>query len=428
LSLRTYLIRGAFGSLIIKLSQTALTLILVVVLARLLGVKGFGIYAFCISVVNLLMIPSMLGGQNLLVREIAAYRAKEEYSLLRGLVRRIRQMTTAASFFIALCAACIGMLIYQDSQMQIPFITAMAMVPLMAALELHGAALRGFRYILTGQVFLALLPAFVIILFYLMIWVHGAAPSPETAIIAHAAAAGLLVAAVYVCFSRLQPNGVKTARPAYETSRWISSMLPFVFAGGMQVLNREISVIFLGIMQGPEEVGLFRVAQRGAGLVPFGLMAVNMAIAPTVSELFAKGDKQKLQEIITKSTRAILGFAAPVAFFLILGGKWLIPFVFGQEYAPAYILLVILCLGQLFNAAMGSVGLILNMGGFEKVVARSVTVVALANILLNMILIPIYQTAGAAIATCGSMVLWNLLLGIWVYQKTEIISFISVKK
>jgi len=400
---------------------------LAVVLARLLGVKGFGIYAFCISVVNLLMIPSMIGGQNLLVREIAAYRAKEEYSLLRGLVRRIRQMTTAASFFIALCAACIGMLIYQDSQMEIPFITAMALVPLMAALELHGAALRGFRYILTGQVFLALLPAFVIILFCLMIWVHGAAPSPETAIIAHAAASGLLVAAVLICFSRLQPDGVKTARPAYETSRWIGSMLPFVFAGGMQVLNREISVIFLGTMQGPEEVGLFRVAQRGAGLVPFGLMAVNMAIAPTVSELFAKGDKQRLQEIITKSTRAILGFAAPMAFLLILGGKWLIPFVFGPEYAPAYILLVILCLGQLFNAAMGSVGLILNMGGFENIVARGVTAAAVANIIFNLSLIPVLKATGAAIASCFSLIILNCFLVVVLYRKTGIKSTFSIR-
>lgn len=427
-SLRKHLIRGTFGSLILKLSQTALSLALAVFLARLLGAEGFGIYAFCLSVVNLLTVPAMLGGQNLLVREIAAYKAKGEVSFLRGLLHRIRQTSTSASFILAFCAAGVGLWAYQGSPMQVPFLIAMLLIPLMAAMELQGAALRGLGHILAGQAWQVLLPAMVIVLFGCIVWIGNYPSGPEAALFANITGAGLLVVVIHFYFHKRLPTDVKNAEPSYETHKWLKSMLPFVFAGGMQMINREISVILLGIIQGPEDVGLFRVAQRGADLVPFGLIAVNMAIAPTISELFARGEKDRLQSMVNKSTWAIMGFALPMGLFLILSGKWLLPVVFGPEYSPAYILLVLLCLGQLFNAAMGSVGLILNMCGFERHTALGITIAAIISTILNLILIPIWGPMGAAIAVFASMVFWNVLLGIWLFQQTGIISTLAIKK
>ncbi len=416
------MIRGAFGSLILKLGQTALSLALAVLLARLLGAEGFGIYAFCLSVVNLLTVPAMLGGQNLLVREIAAYKAKSEFSLLRGLLHRTRQASTSASLILAFCASGVGFWVYKGSTILVSFMIAMLLIPLMAVMELQGAALRGLGHILAGQAWQVLLPAMVIVLFGCIVWIGNYPSGPETALFANITGAGLLVVVIHFYFHKRLPTDVKNAEPSYETNKWLKSMLPFVFAGGMQMINREISVIFLGILQGPEDVGLFRVAQRGADLVPFGLIAVNMAIAPTVAELFARGEKDRLQNMVRKSTWAIMGFALPVVLFLILGGKWLLPIVFGPEYAPAYILLVILCLGQLFNAAMGSVGLLLNMSGFERLIAWGGTIAALINTILNLFLIPLCGAVGASIAVCSSIIFWNVLLETWLFQKTGIIS------
>jgi O-antigen/teichoic acid export membrane protein len=199
-------------------------------------------------------------------------------------------------------------------------------------------------------------------------------------------------------------------------------MLPFVFAGGMQILNKETSVVLLGVLQEAEAAGLFRVAQRGAELITFGLIAVNMAIAPTLSELFTKGEKQRLQSLISKSVLAIMLFAVPMALCLILGGTKLISLVFGKEYASAYMPMAILCLGHLVNAGMGSVGIILNMAGLEHITARGVAISTLINVALNILLIPFLSSLGAAIATSSSLVIWNVLLSIWLYKKTGIVS------
>ncbi len=423
-SLRSYLIRGAAGSLALKIANTALGLLMAVVLARVLGVKNFGIYAFCLSIAQILTVPAMLGGNQLLVREVAAYQTKGEYHFMRGLLLRFRQVSFLASLVLALAAAGIGFWIYQGTSMLTPFLVATALVPLLTAMHLQGAALRGLGHVLLGQAPLMLRPGLVIAFVGGMLWLTGRSLGAEAALCAQLAASAVLVMLTFLLLRHALPQAAKIAKPGYETSRWVKSMLPFVFATGMQIVNIQTSVVLLGILQTPEDVGLFRVAQRGAGLVPFGLMAVNMAIAPTVSELVTKEEKKRLQNLISKSIIAVMAFALPVALGLILGGKWLIPLVFGMDYAPAYIPLVILCLGQLVNAGMGSVGLILNMAELERFTARGVAIAAVVGVILNFTLIPFFGAAGAAIATTTSLVIWNILLFVWLYRETGIVSTI----
>jgi O-antigen/teichoic acid export membrane protein len=423
-SLRRHLIRGASGSLILKIANTGLALLLAVVLARVLGVEGFGIYAFCMSMVQILTVPAMLGGQQLLVREVAAYQTKGEFHFLRGLLTRFRQASFLASVLLAFAAAGVAYVFYQDSQMLAPFLIALCIVPLLSAVQLHGAALRGLRYILYQPLTQALRPGLVIVIVGSIYWFVWSNPGPEVALSAQLAGTAFLALLTYLLLRWLLPSEAKNAQPGYEISRWVKSALPFVFASGMQILNKETSIVMLGIMQDPQDVGLFRVAQRGALLIPFGLQAVNMAIAPTISQMFTNGEKERLQRMISKSILAVMAFAIPVALILILGGKWILPYVFGPEYALAYLPLVILCLGQLINSGMGSVGVILNMVGLERFTAKGVAIAAVTSITLNAALIPVFGVIGAAIATSASLIIWNILLLIWLYKKTGILSII----
>jgi O-antigen/teichoic acid export membrane protein len=427
-SLRQHLIRSASGSLILKIANTALGLLLAVVLARVLGVEGFGIYAFCMSMVQILTVPAMLGGQQLLVREVAAYQTKGEYNFLRGLLTRFRQASFLASVLLALAAAGVVYIFYQDSQKLAPFLIALCMVPLLSAVQLHGAALRGLRYILYQPLTQALRPALVIVIVGSIYWFIWPNPGPEVAVSAQLAGTAFLALLTYLLLCRLLPREAKNAQPGYETSRWVKSALPFVFASGMQILNKETSIVMLGVLQEPEDVGLFRVAQRGALLIPFGLQAVNMAIAPTISQMFTNGEKERLQRMISKSIMAIIAFAIPVTLILIIGGKWILSFIFGPEYAPAYLLMVVLCLGQLINAGMGSVGIILNMAGLERFTANGVAIAAVANVGLNGALIPKFGAIGAAIATSISLMIWNVMLFIWLYRETGVLSTIIISR
>ena len=72
--------------------------------------------------------------------------------------------------------------------------------------------------------------------------------------------------------------------------------------------------------------------------------------------------------------------------------------------------LLILAFSQVINAMSGSVGIILNMTGKEKVF-RNILFFALAiNIVLNLFLIPIYGIEGAAIASASSLIYWKIVI------------------
>ena len=56
----------------------------------------------------------------------------------------------------------------------------------------------------------------------------------------------------------------------------------------------------------------------------------------------------------------------------------------------------------------GSVGVILNMTGKEKVFRNILSIALVINITLNILLITKFGIEGAAIASATSMIFWNL--------------------
>jgi len=223
------------------------------------------------------------------------------------------------------------------------------------------------------------------------------------------------------------PLNVRNAEPKYDLKPWVGSFLPLSLFAGLQLLDSQASVLFLGFLATPEEVGLFRVAATGAALVAFGLNAVNMAMAPQISRLYSAGELQKLQRTITLSTRIVALVSFPVALIFIIFGKAIIGFVFGQEYVSAAPALAILCIGQLVNASAGSVALVLNMTGNEKYTIIGAVTALLTNCVLSVLLVPAYGLLGAAIGFSISLSAWNILLMFFAKKYTGVNTFLGAR-
>ena len=158
----------------------------------------------------------------------------------------------------------------------------------------------------------------------------------------------------------------------------------------LQLINGRTDILALGFFRTDAEIGIFRVASQMAAVVVFALQAVNTIQGPHIAHLFAKGDMHKLQTMITRSAQGIMLFAVPVVIVIVIFGEFIIRTVFGPEYESAYIPLVILCVGQLVNASMGSVGSLLNMTGHERDTTKSILIAAIVNVTLNLSLVPVW--------------------------------------
>jgi O-antigen/teichoic acid export membrane protein len=90
---------------------------------------------------------------------------------------------------------------------------------------------------------------------------------------------------------------------------------------------------------------------------------------------------------------------------------------FGSDFSEGALALMILAVGQLVNAATGAVEPLLIMSGHEKYVRNNTLASALCNLLLNLLLIPLWGINGAAVADSLTIALQNLTASFWAQKK-----------
>ena len=176
----------------------------------------------------------------------------------------------------------------------------------------------------------------------------------------------------------------------------------------------------LAALRESESADVYQAAARGAELVAFSLMIVNLTIQPIISRLHASGDLARLQRVVTNGARAALALSLPIALVLVVFAKSILVDIFGPDFARGANCLGILCIAQIASGFVGSVDQILNMTGHERDTAIGMFIGAGTNIMLNAALIPMWDIEGAAIATGLSLVLWKLFLAIRVNRRLGI--------
>jgi len=420
------LIKGSAGTFALKVISTGFAFVISLLLARLLGAKGYGIYAYVMVWVNLLAVPSALGLDRLLVREVAVCQTQSAWGLMKGLLRRANQTVLVVSLGLALLAALIAWNLVgsSNSQMLFSFWTALIMLPLVSLSSVRQAALRGLNRVVIGQLpEMFLQPMVFISLIIASYFVFGKfiekSLTAPWAVGMNVLATGVALIIGTILLHRNLPQTVKETSPVYKSSIWARSALHMILIACLQVINARADIAILGAMKKAEVVGIYAVAAKGAELITFILFAINIVIAPTIASLYAAGDMKKLQRVITQSARIILLFSLPIGIGLIIFSHWFL-LLFGKDFIQGETALIILSIAQLFSASMGSVGLPLVMTGYEYITVMIAGSGAVLNIFLNIILIPEWGAEGAAIATSSSIIIRNILSAIWVYKRLGI--------
>lgn len=412
-SLGAALIKGIAGSTGVKLVFSGVGFITAVVLARSLGATGYGTYSFVMALVAFLAIPSELGIPGLAVREVAVANARKDWGHMRGLI--VWAHWTTGKLSLALMGAgAVALLIWGDRLDPVKLKSmwlGLLLVPLVSLGALRGAMLRGLRKAVLGQ-----LPekvvrpvAFLAILVALLL-VGVKVDSAVDAMLIQVTAATLAFGAGVYLFIRNRPPGLVGAGSNIKASSWLRSSIPFAMTAALRLINGRTDILALGIFQGSEDVGVYRVSVQFAMLVIFGMEVVNIIQAPHIAHLFATGDMQKLQKMVTRTSQVMCVLAIAAVVVILLFGEFIIQTFFGHEFKGAFLPLVILCVGQLVNATMGSVASLLNMTGHERDTMKGVLIGAVVNIVLNVTLTPLWGMAGAAVATAVTLITWNVYM------------------
>jgi len=187
---------------------------------------------------------------------------------------------------------------------------------------------------------------------------------------------------------------------------------------------QSVDIIILTVYEGFDNVAHYSIAVKLATVTALALMSVNIVIAPKIAEIYNTNDFNRLNKLIRDAARIIFIVSLPVLLILfIFSGPTLS--LFGEGYVFAKQALWVLLAGQFFSALCGPGAIYLNMTGKQKKLNNILISGLIVNVILNLVLIPIYGIEGAATATLISMVFWNSLIVAVIYRADRIKIFIS---
>ncbi|MDJ0679752.1 MAG: flippase [Xenococcaceae cyanobacterium MO_167.B52] len=421
-NLKQRLVKGVAGTFGLKIAGTGLSFITGIVLARMLGASGFGIYTYAFAWTQLLILLGTLGIDKLIVRELAIYQTKSEWSLLRGLLHWGNQIVLVISVALVLGSIAVawGLNMAANSEQFWAFCMAMLLIPIAVLRNLRLSAMRGLHQIVVGLMpELILAPILLLALSGCAYLFLGDNLTAFWVVIMRIIAALITLGIGVKLLDGVLPNAAKEATPKYQPKLWIQSALPFMFLGSLFIIKSRTDILMLGAIQGAEAVGIYFAVSRGAHLINFILSSVNTVLGPNIATLYAEGKTKQLQRVVTKSARIVLLIALPMTAIMIGFGYWYL-LLFGQDFTQGQQALTILCVGRLVHASAGSVGLLLNMTGNERFTFITNATGTGLNVLLNALLIPRWGIEGAALATTSTTILVNLINTIWVRQKLGI--------
>jgi len=234
----------------------------------------------------------------------------------------------------------------------------------------------------------------------------------------------IFIASTYILFNKLKSG---KAKDLFPSSYILRSSIPMMMSSSVLLLMSWTDTLMIGSFLGEFEVGVYNVAIKVALLTSFTLNAINSISAPKLSETYNSNNMIEFNTVVTQTTKTIFYSTLPMIGLIFFFPDFLLNF-FGKEFLIAKSTLLILAFSQVINSMSGSVGIILNMTGKEKVF-RNILFFALAiNIVLNLFLIPIYGIEGAAIASASSLIYWNLYSVYYVYKEYNVLTFISFLK
>jgi O-antigen/teichoic acid export membrane protein len=413
---------SAMGSLGIKFLSAFFAFLSSVLLARLLGIEGFGIYVLAFTTVTMLSIPVALGLPLLIIRYISKYEVEKNHGAIKGLLIRSNQIVIISTLIIVFAAFLLYLIWWKNlnSILVETIWYSFILLPLLALGSLRAAALRGMRYIILGQLPDTLLRNFLLCLGIYLCYLLQYKLTPQLAMILNIIAAAISYMFGYYFLKNKLLNRINKYEAVFFNKEWLKQAIPFSINSGVQIIKSKLITYILAIFGSIEAVTIFDVATRGASLVAFSLDGLNSAIAPYISKAFEDNNMNNLQNIITKTSRIIFVFALPVVVIFIFGGEALINNLFSKAYADAYIPLIVLCLGQLVNAATGSVGLVLNMTGKQVVFTKINVYITLLNVLFSIPLVIYFDVTGGAILFSLILIIQNGYLVFYVKKELNI--------
>lgn len=420
------MIRRVMLSLAFRGLSAASSFLVAVVVSRVLGARLAGFYFLAFAILNFLAVIVRIGLDKLVLRQVSIHNSS-------GNIGKISDLLGLSFFLILAFSLVIGLILWVFSTYiacEVLDKPEMGFALCMAALSIFFAAftailseaLQGLSRFSASIFVVNILPNIVILLFLLPSLLNGAMVSLDYSV------SSVLFSFVVSCmvglfflrdiFSVKTPD-VNAAYGAGFLNGWGS-----LYAIDLMAVNiLWASQLLAGHWLLSDDLAHLATAQRTAAIAGLLLIAINTVTAPRYAAMYHQGRHVELKRLAQSSTMAVLFIAVPVAGIMCIFPGVLMS-VFGEGFRQGANLLVVLSVGQLVNAATGSVAYLLLMSGHQRDLRNVAFISGFLALVFPLVLLPTMGVMGAALSSSLAMVTQNFLalymvrrrLGFWTFS------------
>lgn len=400
------------GSFLIRGGLMVTNVAIGLLLARILGPTEYGRYAYIISLALLLTVPASMGLPTTILRECSRAIAQQNWQLVNGTL--ILAAVSPVCFSLVVVGAVLMVLPYVgdvwQTEFRTPLLAGLILIPAGALISTLGDFLRGLGRVLLGQLGQLLRQLILLVVVLAVLGTSESILDSVTALRANSMAAVVAAGVSLLCALRCRTAEMVAASSKLMLRPWLASSMAFAAITAIHTVNNRMDVLLVGTIMGASSAGIYEVGFRCAEVLLFAPVTVNITYAAFMSRLFSGRQFETLRSFVLRSTRILFVVTLALGVLLAVFAESLIVLLFGHEYRDAAWPLRILVVGHVYNVFVGPVDLLLNMAGHEGRTVLGVTLAAVANIVLNLVLIPPFGIVGACIATTFSTFIWNTLL------------------
>lgn len=395
--------------------QMVLQLVVGVLTARYLGPSNYGSLNYTASFVSFVMSVATLGMDAVIIKELIDHPEAEGEYLGTAIVFRM-----GASIASSISIALLVYILNRDDPIKVVLVLLQSIQLFFRAIQIFDSWFT--RYLKSKYVSIGKMAASIAVSTY-KIWLLATAKD----IVWFAASNSIVdgVIALIEFYYYRKEKGQKLSFRFSTGCKILKQSYHFIISGLMVGFYSQMDRIMLGQLLSDTDVGLYTTAAAICGMWIFVPTAIIDSFQASIMETKKNGTHNQYLTRLEQLYGFIIWLCIFVSVFVSILAKPVVLILYGQAYLRSIETLRILIWSETFAMIGTARGIWILCENKSKYVKYYLFVGAVANLILNSILIPYYGNNGAAFATLITQIITSLIAPLF-FRETSVHSKIVI--
>jgi O-antigen/teichoic acid export membrane protein len=420
-------LRGSTLLLSGRVIQMAANFVVQILIVRYLSKSDYGAFAYALSLILLGSSLVVFGFDKTVTRFIPMYQERGEYHKVFGSIIMMVSTVFSLGFFLVLLVFALRGWIAESFVSDPLAVQILLLLIFLTPIQALDSLLVGMLAVFSkpSSIFLrryVLGPSLKLLVVLLLILFHKDVYFLPIGFIAAGALGIIIYYGILMRDLREQElwKHFNTKKIIFPIKEIFGFSVPLFLSSIVFMVRTHFVVILLEYFRNTLDVAAYRAVQPVADLNTTVMQSFALLFMPTMARMYARKDQEEIDNLYWQSAVWITVISFPIFLLTFSLAQPLTLLLFGERYAQSGSIMAVLACGYYFNAALGFNADTLRIYGRLRYTVIIDFVATFICIGMSILLIPRYGAIGAAFATCGTLVLYNILNHVGLKFATKI--------